>query len=179
MKIKIADIAERIDDENECGVCDAHKIAYEEIKEEMMYCCPSCGTTISEMEFFSLDTQIIGNCNALRMEDTLRRRYVYKCQECEQRMAIELLPIMYNANHDIYIDGHGYYIADDAEDKIVQEVWKEATEKCSANLEQYTDRLKAGEHNLSPINLTTWNGHVFEEALSTCLKRIFQHRQKV
>jgi hypothetical protein len=134
--------------EEDCGVCKLHEEAYKVLKP----ICPHCnehiildGVLEDTIEVDSIS--VVGETNGYSTDQNVELMPIRKCTKCNKYIAFKLIPIIYNANHDIYYTGGKDYTVVGEDIKM--------NDRMKYLIKNYTERLKAGE-NLDSWNLTYW-----------------------
>jgi hypothetical protein len=91
--------------ENECRICAAHDKATKEV-EYKPPSCPNCGVSLGQDGILSLfshaKTVIADEYDKPPFEHT----EIYSCDNCRANFTITAVPVIWNANHDIYYRRH-------------------------------------------------------------------------
>ena len=135
-------ILEKDINEDDCAVCQLHTKAYDVLK----VCCPHCNGEVDYDSLFGIDVTVVGEGNYYSEDQIIEKMGTFKCTHCDNEIGIKLIPIRYNANHDIYYTGGKSYVFDQ---KI------ELTPEMNRLIEDFTTRIQAGE-NLEAWNLKHW-----------------------
>jgi DNA-directed RNA polymerase subunit RPC12/RpoP len=150
--------------EDDCEVCTLHDIARDMLRETMQ--CPHCGKHVSVDKIeYNGEFNIVGETNYYSENQNIENMLTIECPHCNMFIGFKPIPLIYNGNHDIYYTGGKDYLVTD---KI------QLTEDIKKSIEQYTDRIKAGE-NLSAWNLETWIEYGVEHMIAEIL---FKHGLK-
>jgi len=124
--------------EEDCGVCKLHERAYKVVK----LCCPHCGKEIDTEFMMNHDIAVVGETNYYSEDQIIEKMQVFDCEHCVEKVGMKLIPVQYNGNHDIYYTGDKDYL-------LTEKVG--LTSKMKDLIENFTERIQAGEH------LTAWN----------------------
>lgn len=147
-------IAENNIPEDECNVCKLH----DEAQIKLNVVCPHCNEAI-DIENRDYDIEVVGEGNFYDEEHVIEKMGVFQCEYCEGRIAMKLIPIKYNGNHDIYYTGGRNYVVDE---KIC------LTPHMEWLIEDFTTRLKSGE-SLEAWNLKAWLTGEMEKEIARIL----------
>ncbi len=126
--------AENIED---CLLCKTHEEAYKKIPDGIV--CPYCKHNNEYVDIS--DYTVVGMTNSYDPEQSIAKYPVFTCIECGEHIALIPEKVNYNGNHDVYYTGGNDYLNDDDENKI----FTEAQEKIEASLNQWKERIAAGE----------------------------------
>ena len=169
MKIKdLISISEiqNIDDE-ECDTCYTFEKINERTKElrnkidSIGFICPLCGEVLEEE---TSETIAIMGTNFYNENHDVKLSKIYHCDKCNKLFYNNISEVIYNGNHDIYYTGANYYLSREESDKIS----KQLSDLLTADIDQYTNRIKKGE-NLDSWNLKTWISHKIESLIADIL----------
>lgn len=142
--------------DEDCRVCKAHETAYGIISS---VCCPSCNKPLDE--YLHKEEVLVGETNVGEDSEIIEMMEVATCNHCGKRLAFKPIPIIYNGNHDVYYTGGASYVPG-LEITLSDEI--------KESIEQYTQRIKAGE-NLDSWHLNTWIGHNINSMVAGILKK--------
>lgn len=145
--------------EDDCGVCEVHKQAFEKIFKDNVL-CPKCN---KPLQFVNIsNTVVIGETNAgdidTLKEEIFRNAPTIICENCNAYISLIPTEVIHNANHGIYYTGGKNYIPDDLKIDL---------SKIEAHVKQYTERIKQGENILSPWHLMIWIQNDIEKIIAT------------
>lgn len=87
-------------DDAPCELCEVHSMAWKLLSPE--YRCAKCGAELWES---SSSDQVVGGDCMREDEEEINVRQVLQCPECGTYHMIDVVPIQYNANHDVYYRG--------------------------------------------------------------------------
>lgn len=157
MKDKKIISPEEIENIDDCGVCILHQKAYEKMQKEMVY-CPFC----FKDQTYCADWKIVEETNSYHAEEKIKILPVKMCIYCNEYFSLMPTKIIYNSNHDIYYPGGKTFLTDDAD------LNQELKESILEPIEQYTQRLRAGE-KIEPWSLAWWISSAIESAVAKYL----------
>lgn len=152
-------------DENSCGLCHVHEKAYKYFEAERdrknydspFFECPWCGERIPHSDMLSLGhLTVIGESNRGQPDEKMYCAPMDKCPKCDEHFALLPEKIQWNANHDVYYTGGRDYLIDDARDFLKEGLGKRLDEIIRPSVDDYTKRIKAGEHGLDSWNIIYW-----------------------
>jgi hypothetical protein len=147
--------------EEDCGVCKLHEEAYKKLTSV----CPHCNTPIKldgvlEDTIEVDDIVVVGETNGYNRDQNVELMPIRKCKKCSQYIAFKPIPIIYNANHDIYYTGGKDYTVVGEDIKM--------SDRMKGQIKNYTERLKAGE-NLDSWNLIYWMEGAMQQQIAEIL----------
>jgi DNA-directed RNA polymerase subunit RPC12/RpoP len=147
-----------------CEICTLHDVAMDIMRNTIQ--CPHCNKTINtDRVDYTGEYKIVGETNYYSENQNIENMLTIECPHCNKSIGFKAIPIIYNGNHDIYYTGGKDYLVTD-KIKLSNEI--------KQSIQQYTDRLKAGE-NLSSWNLETWIEYGIEHMIAEIL---FKHGLK-
>jgi rubredoxin len=160
MKAKDILRREEIPDDT-CGVCMLHDMAYDVLDDNIL--CPICGAVLSDSILGYDGFNVVGETNEYNENEEINKYQILDCNNCGGIFSLMPTKIIYNGNHDIFYTGGRRYLADntDAMEKRVREA-------ILPSIEQYTNRLKNGEH-LEPYQLAWWIQGDIDQAVAAFL----------
>ena len=163
MLVRDLGIDDSDEESNECFVCLAHDKADKVLPPAMLE-CPHCGFQHSINTLYLDESQelIVGETNGYDPGEAIERQHVYRCGMCYGHSIIQLRPIIYNVNHDIYYTGRDHYLPVNAHS---DQLAKSIKESIQGKVEDYTERIRAGEEALQPWNLVLWIQRGIEEVV--------------
>lgn len=168
--MKMGDLKYEAGDDG-CDLCAAHEAAGDQIPDGTALTCPHCGHETNPGLLGSESSILpVGETNgAVDDDQEIAKRYVYACRECGNHSQVELRPITWNANHDVYYTGGRKYLPLEPERARLAGELKAAI---LPRIEEYTRRIQAGEAGLEPWNLMAWAGHEVEHVVAAALARL-------
>lgn len=132
--------------EDDCELCEVHKIADKVLNEVENPRCPLCHS----IDLTPLGFYPVGEVNGIDPESRITKEFVSSCNVCSGYSIAAQRPITYNANHDVYYTGGDNYSPDWYESR------SELQEMMLPKIENYLERVAAGEKALQPWNLAMW-----------------------
>lgn len=91
--------------DSKCEVCAAHDKALEDTPYKALS-CPNCGTSLGENGMLSLWSEITTVIADTYDRGTFEKVDIYKCHTCGTHFTLTAVPVIWNANHDIYYRHH-------------------------------------------------------------------------
>lgn len=140
--------------EDDCDVCLLHDEASNKMDDKLT--CPRCSKLI-DGENLESDIRLVGEINVYTEGQNIENMVVCRCPECKEHIGFKPIPIMWNANHDIYMTGGMEYIP-------VGNIG--VNEDIKKHIENYTERIRNGE-DLQPWNLALWISRDIETIVAT------------
>ena len=138
--------------------------------------CPKCGHFMHTIE----ENVIVGGSNVYDGDENIFPSNIWKCAHCypskfegypsdyhwsETSYCLVPVPVEYNANHDIWYTGGKNYITDAELHTLLEEI----NEKIHAHINNYCQRVIAGERGLDNWNIDYWCDGDVEESISKFL----------
>ncbi len=138
--------------EEVCDCCYLHNMADKKLKDEIL--CPRCDKPLIKGHIYEEDYVVVGEANYYYKDHRIGKYQIYHCDNCKKsREGLYVLmpiPIIWNANHDIYYTGGRDYLPEDTNN-----IRNKIKEKIMPLIEQYTRRILNGE-SLNSDNLLWW-----------------------
>lgn len=156
--------------EDSCSLCEVHERAIKELPPIAGVECPNCKQRAARLDNYEVVP--VGEYNGVHPDHDISLMAIYKCTNCLQISAIQLKPIMYNGNHDVYYTGGSHYLPINYDSELLARQLKDGILPL---IEQYTDRL-ARKESLDPWNLLTWIQYKVEAIVA---KYIFEQRERL
>lgn len=135
MKCKEIIKRENIPDD-ECEVCYLHDEAYKVLDGYLI--CPHCGEKIEEFKYFipEIDYYTVEEKSTHGAVKGVHYIPVETCPKCSGQIGFKPIPVIYNANHDIYYTGGKHYIVDEQ---------PKLNEKVKEAIVEYTNEIRNGK----------------------------------
>lgn len=153
------------DDDQDCSLCFTHEQAAKTLSPE--FTCNSCNTT-QPLDKERIQYLVVGETNAglpSLEEEEINKRLCVQCHNCEEWTALTPTPLIYNANHDVYLTGSRKFINDAEFGEIRDQLQAKFAKTCQS----FIDRRHAGEH-LTSTQLGYWLASDLEEVLAQYLR---------
>lgn len=151
-----------------CSLCEAHTVAAEKLPSNLP--CPHCGAALP-FDNIAIDAAHMGGLTVVSETngDVLTQRFcklpVGRCDECQGHVALWPLPIIYNANHDVYYTGGAKYLPSKEMNEALDAKIGKIVEERVASWQQ---RREAGEP-LQVWQLGLWIKYAAQEVMAQYL----------
>lgn len=133
-----------------CSLCEAHRQAAVAIPDDQSLLCVKCGQHLDLYHLLDrAQPLVLGESNTRGQDEHFRKAYCLDCPHCGEHMAVNLVHVTWNANHDVYYTGGPLYCPDKLE------VFRRFEELAKPKIENFVSRLVGGEM-LQSWHLLTW-----------------------
>jgi hypothetical protein len=99
--------------EESCDLCDAHVQAQTALPDEVA--CPHCGAALDVYNITAMAAvdglTVVSETNRKSETQRFTKLPVDRCSKCNEYIALRPIPVIYNANHDIYYTGGVSYLS--------------------------------------------------------------------
>jgi hypothetical protein len=156
--------------EEDCRICETHKAAYKFFRnkanwvDEAIVYCPLCNKPLMK-GFMDYTSAVVSWDNGPNPEGAIGLYDLYECEECKKVYAMMPIEVRYNGNHDIFYTGGKSFLSPSEEEVLSKKI----NDSMLKSIEQYTNRIKAGEQGLEPWNLNYWIKGDIEQAIAEFL----------
>ena len=180
-KLKKDENDEYIDKNGEeigCAICYTHSEAYKKLdttgytERIAAPLCPRCGKPMYRGYDGYLDA-VVSEVNYSNPEGNIGYYPIFYCENCYSKetnhgihhaYALMPVPILHNANHDIFYTGGKDYLIDVESNKLLNLIY----EKIKPRIEEYITRVvDEKEKGLSMWNILLWSKRAIEHAIAT------------
>lgn len=148
---------------NDCELCLLHETVTKQIVSDVVCECPRCREQlVININDYGLTT--IGETNTADPAEQIGIYPMALCSKCSGYFALMPVAIQYNGNHDIYCTGGKKYLGDwYSESELIKRMLPSA--------KQFTDRVRAGETQLTEWNVACW---LSREAQSYLAEKLYE-----
>jgi hypothetical protein len=139
------------EEDDPCLLCELHRQAHASITPGALY-------TYNENDII-----VIGETNGKDLDQHFRKAFRWDCPTCGHTSIVQLTPILWNANHDVYLTGGREFLVD-----YNHGLHEKMKEKLLPLITNYHERLLQRER-LEPWNLLSWMEYAMEGIIANIL----------